>query len=66
MFLPVVTIASVVGLGGLMNYSGATSTLGLAFAATGVFFSFFSPLLGWMGVFLTGSDASSNFLFGKV
>lgn len=66
MFLPVVTIASVVGLGGLMNYSGATSTLGLAFAATGVFFSFFSPLLGWMGVFLTGSDASSNFLFGNL
>ena len=66
MFLPLVTIASVVGLGGLMNYSGATSTLGLAFATTGVFFSFFSPLLGWMGVFLTGSDASCNFIFGNL
>jgi L-lactate transport len=66
MFLPLVTIAAVVGLGGLMNYSGAISTLGLAFAATGVFFSFFSPLLGWMGVFLTGSDASSNFIFGNL
>jgi lactate permease len=66
MFLPLVTIASVLGLGGLMNYSGATSTLGLAFATTGAFFSFFSPLLGWMGVFLTGSDASSNFIFGNL
>lgn len=66
MFLPLVTIAAIVGLGGLMNYSGATSTLGLGFAVTGVFFSFFSPLLGWMGVFLTGSDASSNFIFGNL
>jgi lactate permease len=66
MFLPLVTIAAVLGLGGLMNYSGATSTLGLAFAVTGAFFSFFSPLLGWMGVFLTGSDASSNFIFGNL
>ena len=66
MFLPLVTIAAIVGLGGLMNYSGATSTLGLAFAVTGAFFSFFSPLLGWMGVFLTGSDASSNFIFGNL
>jgi L-lactate transport len=66
MFLPLVTIAAIVGLGGLMNYSGATSTLGLGFAVTGVCFSFFSPLLGWMGVFLTGSDASSNFIFGNL
>jgi L-lactate transport len=66
MFLPLLTIAAVLGLGGLMNYSGATSTLGLAFATTGAGFSFFSPLLGWMGVFLTGSDASSNFLFGNL
>jgi L-lactate transport len=66
MFLPLLTIAAVVGLGGLMNYSGAISTLGLAFAATGASFSFFSPLLGWMGVFLTGSDASSNFIFGNL
>ena len=64
--LPLLTIAAVLALGGLMNYSGATSTLGLAFAATGAAFSFFSPLLGWMGVFLTGSDASSNFLFGNL
>ena len=66
MFLPLVTIAAIVGLGGLMNYAGATSTLGLAFATTGAFFSFFSPLLGWVGVFLTGSDASCNFIFGNL
>lgn len=66
MFLPLVTIASVLGLAFLMNYSGATATLGLAFASTGILFPFFSPLLGWMGVFLTGSDASSNALFGNL
>ena len=49
----------------LMNYSGATATLGLAFAATGAMFPFFSALLGWLGVFLTGSDTSSNALFGN-
>jgi lactate permease len=64
--LPLVTIASVVGLAYLMNYSGATGTLGLAFAATGVMFPFFSPLLGWLGVFLTGSDTSANALFGPL
>ena len=50
----------------LMNYSGATATLGLAFAATGVLFPFFSALLGWLGVFLTGSDTSANALFGNL
>jgi lactate permease len=60
------TIASVVGLAYLMNYSGATGTLGLAFAGTGVMFPFFSPLLGWLGVFLTGSDTSANALFGPL
>ena len=49
-----------------MNYSGATVTLGLAFAATGALFPFFSALLGWLGVFLTGSDTSSNTLFGNL
>jgi lactate permease len=66
MFLPLVTIASVLGLAFLMNYSGATATLGLAFAATGKLFPYFSAMLGWMGVFLTGSDASSNALFGNL
>lgn len=60
------TIAAVLGLAYLMNYSGATVTLGLAFAATGALFPFFSGLLGWLGVFLTGSDTSSNALFGNL
>ncbi len=62
--LAIVTIASVLALAYLMNYSGMTSTLGLALAATGVAFPFFSPLLGWLGVVLTGSVTSSNALFG--
>src|ERR1035438_4500731 len=49
-----------------MNYSGATATLGLAFANAGVLFPFFSPLLGWLGVFLTGSEPSANALFGTL
>jgi L-lactate transport len=62
----ILTIAIVLGLAFLMNYSGATVTLGLAFAATGVMFPFFSALLGWLGVFLTGSDTSANALFGNL
>src|SRR5437588_9356318 len=61
-----VTFATVLGLAYLMNYSGATATLGLAFAATGVMFPFFSALLGWIGVFLTGSDTAANALFGNL
>ena len=49
-----------------MNYSGATGTLGLAFATTGKAFPFFSAMLGWLGVFLTGSDTSANALFGNL
>jgi lactate permease len=60
------TLAAVLGLAFLMNYSGATATLGIAFAATGVMFPFFSALLGWLGVFLTGSDTSANALFGTL
>jgi L-lactate permease len=60
------TIAVMLALAYLMNYSGATATLGLAFAATGVLFPFFSSLLGWLGVFLTGSDTSANALFGNL
>ena len=63
---PLLTISSVLGLAFLMNYSGATATLGLAFAATGALFPFFSALLGWLGVFLTGSDTSANALFGSL
>ncbi len=60
------TIASMLGLAYLMNYSGMTSTLGLALAASGVAFPFFSAVVGWLGVFLTGSDTSANALFGNL
>jgi lactate permease len=63
---PMVTIASMLALAYLMNYSGMTSTLGLALAATGGLFPFFSAVLGWLGVFLTGSDTSANALFGNL
>lgn len=66
MVLPMVTICSVLALAFLMNYSGETATLGLAFSATGGLFPFFSALLGWLGVFLTGSDTSANALFGNL
>ena len=60
------TLAAVLALAYTMNFSGATTTLGLAFAATGRLFPFCSALLGWLGVFLTGSDTSANALFGKL
>jgi len=62
--LAILTIALVLALAFVLNYSGATSTLGLAFAATGFFFPFFSAFIGWLGVVLTGSDTSANALFG--
>jgi lactate permease len=66
LFLPTVTVTSVLAMAFVMNYCGATATLGLAFAASGTLFPFFSPLLGWLGVFLTGSDTSANALFGNL
>jgi len=63
---PIVTIAFMLSLAYVMNYSGMTSTLGLALAATGALFPFFSAVLGWLGVFLTGSDTSANALFGNL
>ena len=63
---PICTIAMILGLAYIMNYSGMSSSLGLAFTATGSFFPFFSPFLGWLGVFLTGSDTSANALFGSM
>ncbi len=66
LLLPTLTVTSVLAIAFLMNYCGATATLGLAFAATGVLFPFFSALLGWLGVFLTGSDTSANALFGSL
>jgi L-lactate transport len=63
---PIFTIGLVLGFAFIANYSGVSSTLGLAFAATGALFPFFSPFLGWLGVFLTGSDTSSNALFANL
>lgn len=61
-----VTIAAMLALGFTTRYSGLDATMGLAFARTGAWFPFFSPLLGWLGVALTGSDTSSNVLFGNL
>jgi lactate permease len=58
------TIAAMLALGYATRYSGVDSTLGLAFANTGVLYPFFGTLLGWLGVALTGSDTASNVLFG--
>jgi len=58
------TIGAMLALGFSTRYAGIDATMGLAFASTGVLFPFFSPLLGWLGVALTGSDTSSNVLFG--
>ena len=60
------TIAAMLALGFTTRYAGLDATMGLAFASTGVLFPFFSPLLGWLGVALTGSDTSSNVLFGNL
>jgi len=64
--LAILTIALMLGLAYLMNYSGMTSTLGLALAKSGGAFPFFSAVVGWLGVFLTGSDTSANALFGNL
>jgi lactate permease len=61
-----ITIAAMLALGFTSRYSGLDATMGLAFARTGPLFPFFSPLLGWLGVALTGSDTSSNVLFGNL
>jgi lactate permease len=63
---PLITIPCVLALAYVMNYSGMSSTLGLFLAGTGSFFPFFSPFLGWLGVFLTGSDTSANALFSNL
>src|SRR5262249_39337197 len=61
---PLITIAAMLSVGTLTRYSGIDATLGLAFAATGVLYPYFGTLLGWLGVAATGSDTSSNVLFG--
>ncbi|MGI6321745.1 MAG: L-lactate permease [Bacteroidales bacterium] len=63
---PIITIASIVGFAFAANNSGMLITIAMALAGTGVLFPFFSPVLGWLGVFLTGSDTSSNALFCKL
>ena len=64
--LSLLTIAAMMALGFTTRYGGLDATMGLAFAATGFLFPFFSPMLGWLGVALTGSDTSSNVLFGNL
>ena len=64
--LSLLTISSMLALAYASRYAGLDSTLGLAFASTGMLFPFFSPLLGWLGVALTGSDTASNVLFGNL
>ena len=64
--LPIATIAFILAIAYLMNYSGMTSSLAIAFSKTGFVFPFVAAFLGWLGVFLTGSDTSSNTLFGPL
>jgi lactate permease len=63
---PLLTIAAMLALGYVTRYSGEDAILGLAFAHTGALYPFFAAMLGWLGVALTGSDTSSNVLFGSL
>jgi lactate permease len=64
--ISLLTIAVMLAIGFTTRYSGTDATIGLALASTGFWFPFFSPLIGWLGVALTGSDTSSNVLFGNL
>jgi lactate permease len=66
MKIPIPTIALMLGLSYVTKYAGIDATLGVAFAETGILYPFFAALLGWLGVFLTGTDAGSNALFGSL
>jgi lactate permease len=66
MKIPIPTIAFMLGLSYVTRYAGMDATLGYAFAGTGVLYPFFAAILGWLGVFLTGTDAGSNALFGSL
>ena len=66
MKIPIPTIAIMLGLSSITKYAGMDATLGYAFANTGYLYPFFAALLGWLGVFLTGTDAGSNALFGSL
>lgn len=63
---PIITVSAILGFAYLVNDSGITITMAEALAGTGVLFPFFAPVLGWLGVFITGSDTSANALFGKL
>ncbi|GMB92520.1 L-lactate permease LctP2 [Helicobacter bizzozeronii] len=63
---PILTIGLVLSFAFVSNYSGISATMALALTHTGKAFTFFSPIIGWIGVFLTGSDTSSNLLFGSL
>src|SRR5205823_5697553 len=63
---PILTIASVLAFAYLVNDSAITITIARALASTGFLFPFFAPVLGWIGVFITGSDTSANAVFGKL
>jgi lactate permease len=66
MKIPIPTIACMLGLSYVTRYAGMDATLGVAFAETGRLYPFFAAILGWLGVFLTGTDAGSNALFGSL
>jgi L-lactate permease len=66
MKIPIPTIAFMLGLSYVTRYAGMDATLGFAFAKTGILYPFFAAILGWLGVFLTGTDAGSNALFGSL
>ncbi|MGV3608187.1 MAG: L-lactate permease [Planctomycetaceae bacterium] len=66
MRVALVTIAAMLALAFTTKYGGSDATMGLAFTRTGILYPFFAPLLGWLGVALTGSDTSSNALFGNL
>jgi lactate permease len=66
MAIPVPTIICMLGLGSVTRLGGLDATLGMAFKNTGVLYPFFAAILGWLGVFLTGTDAASNALFGSL
>ena len=63
---PIITVAAILGFAYIINDSGIAITIAHALANTGFLYPFFAPILGWLGVFITGSDTSSNALFGKL
>lgn len=64
--LPILTVSTILGFAYIINDSGIVTTIALALSTTGFLYPIFAPVLGWLGVFITGSDTSSNALFGKL